>query len=206
MRRPLPLPGAPAQPATPYSEDEDTKEDEKHISPLIGLAGAAGAATLGANLADNEDDLLPPPPSSSTPQGSNTFSSANSSKTADETTRPTGSSGTSRGAGPDIIAFGPRPRTTAKLPAAPAAPAGQGVISHIIPGASTPTATVTITPKSKLVADNFVITAVTGTPDPKSRQVQAHILMSPPSPAQSATANATGSIAGTHATGTLLFI
>src|SRR5947209_1099296 len=303
MRRPLPLPGAPAQPATPYSEDEDTKEDEKHISPLIGLAGAAGAAALGANLADNEDDLLPPPPSPSPPQGINTFSSANSSKTADETTRPTGSSGASRGAGPDIIAFGPRPRTTAKLPAAPAAPAaqsstpsgtpptkngntgkrsvvlagaagagaglgagaaygrtatggggqppatgntggggggggkprrrstrqllailliilillllagiafaspaGQGVISHIIPGASTPTATVTITPKSKLVADNFVITAVTGTPDPKSRHVQARILKSPPSPAQSATAGATGSIAGTHATGTLLFI
>jgi hypothetical protein len=303
MRRPLPLPGAPAQPAAQYSDDKDTKEDEKHISPLIGLAGAAGAAALGANLADNEDDLLPPPPSSSTPQGSNTFSSANTSKTADETTRPTGSSGTSRGAGPDIIAFGPRPRTTAKLPAAPAAPvaqtgtpsgtpptkngntgkrsvvlagaagagaglgagaaygrtatggggqppatgntggggggggkprrrstrqllailliilillllagiafaspAGQGVISHIIPGASTPTATVTITPKSKLVADNFVITAVTGTPDPKSRQVQARILMSPPSPAQSATAGATGSIPGTQATGTLTFI
>src|SRR5438270_3020455 len=301
MRRPLPLPGAPAKPATPYSEDEDTKEDEKHISPLIGLAGAAGAAALGANLADNEDDLLPPPPSPSPPQGINTFSSANSSKTADETTRPTGSSGASRGAGPDIIAFGPRPRTTAKLPAAPAAPAaqsstpsgtpptkngntgkrsvvlagaagaglgagaaygrtatggggqppatgntggggggggkprrrstrqllailliiltllllagiafaspaGQGVISHIIPGAATPTATVTITPKSKLVSDNFVITAVTGTPDPKSRQVQARILTSPSSAAQSATAGATGSIAGTHATGTLLFI
>ncbi len=303
MRQPLPLPGAPVQPAAQYSEDEDIKEDKKHASPFIGLAGAAGAAALGANLADNEDDLLPPPPTASTPQGTNTFSSANTSKTADETTRPTGSSGTSRGAGPDIIAFGPRPRTTAKLPAAPAAPvaqtgtppgtpptkngntgkrsvvlagaagagaglgagaaygrtatggggqppatgntggggggggkprrrstrqllailliiltllllagiafaspAGQGVISHIIPGASTPTATVTITPKSKLVADNFVITAITGTPDPKSRQVQARILTSPSSAAQSATAGATGSIAGTHATGTLLFI
>ena len=67
------------------------------------------------------------------------------------------------------------------------------------------TATVTITPMSKLLSDTFVITAVTGTPDPAQRQVQARILTAT-SPTQSKTVTSTGSIPGTRATGVLTFL
>ena len=83
-----------------------------------------------------------------------------------------------------------------------ASPAGQQVLSNIT-GSST-SAVVTITPKSKLVSDNFVMTGVTGTPDPAKRQVSARVLTYS-SPQQSQSANATGSIPGRQATGTLLF-
>ena len=84
-----------------------------------------------------------------------------------------------------------------------ASPAGQQVISNIT-GSST-SAVVTITPKSKLVSDNFVMTGVTGTPDPAKRQVSARVLTYS-SPQQSQSANATGSIPGKQATGALVFI
>src|SRR6266566_2719587 len=67
------------------------------------------------------------------------------------------------------------------------------------------TATVTITPMSKLLSNTFVITAVTGTPDPAQRQVQARILTAT-SPTQSQTVTSTGSIPGTRATGVLTFL
>ncbi len=85
-----------------------------------------------------------------------------------------------------------------------ASPLGHQAITNILPG-STTTATVTITPQSKDVADSFVITAVTGSPNPTSRQVQARIV-SVNSPSKSASAHATGSIPGRSATGTLTFI
>jgi hypothetical protein len=73
-------------------------------------------------------------------------------------------------------------------------------------GSSTSTtAKVTITPMSKLLSNTFAITAVTGTPDPTQRQVQARIL-SATSPAQSKTVPSTGSIPGIRATGALTFL
>ncbi len=83
-----------------------------------------------------------------------------------------------------------------------ASPMGKGLIGNIT--GSTITATVTITPAHQIVSDSFVVTAVTRTPDPTAHQVQARIL-SYTSPSQSASANATGSIAGANATGTLIF-
>ncbi len=84
-----------------------------------------------------------------------------------------------------------------------ASPMGKGLIGNIT--GTTLTATVTITPNHQPVSDSFVVTAVTGTPDPTAHQVQARIV-SYTSPSQSASANATGSIAGANATGTLTFI
>src|SRR5579859_1923050 len=84
-----------------------------------------------------------------------------------------------------------------------ASPPGQSLIGHIT--GSTVTATVTITPLHPTVSDSFVVTAVTGTPDPAAQQVQARVV-SYTSPKQSASANATGSIPGANAIGTLTFI
>jgi hypothetical protein len=84
-----------------------------------------------------------------------------------------------------------------------ASPMGQGLIGHIT--GSTLTATVTITPDHPTISDSFVVAAVTGTPDPTAHQVQARIV-SYTSPSRSASANATGSITGTNATGTLVFV
>src|SRR6266700_3711569 len=67
------------------------------------------------------------------------------------------------------------------------------------------TARIIITPLSKLLADTFVITAVTGTANPAQRQVQARIL-SATSPTQSKTVTSTGSTPGIRATGPLTFI
>jgi len=67
-------------------------------------------------------------------------------------------------------------------------------------------ATVTITPANKLEQDNFVLQALpNSTPDPSLRQIAARTLTAS-SPTQSATANATGSIEATQATGTLTFV
>jgi hypothetical protein len=66
-------------------------------------------------------------------------------------------------------------------------------------------ATVTITPASKDLANTYVITGLTGHPDPTKRQVQARILTYT-SPTQMKTANATGSIPEARATGTLTFL
>jgi hypothetical protein len=84
-----------------------------------------------------------------------------------------------------------------------ASPPGQQMISHVLPG--TTTATVTITPNYQDIANDFVITAVTGTPNPAARQVQASIISATTASA-SATAHATGSIPGQRASGTLTFI
>lgn len=83
-----------------------------------------------------------------------------------------------------------------------ASPPGQSLMGHIT--GSTVTATVTITPDHPTVSDSFVVTAVTGTPNPAAQQVQARII-SYTSPSQSASANSTGSIPGANATGTLIF-
>src|SRR5579859_6347670 len=83
-----------------------------------------------------------------------------------------------------------------------ASPPGQSLIGHIT--GSTVTATVTITPVHPTVSDSFVVTAVTGTPDPAAQQVRARVV-SYTSPKQSASAGATGSIQGANATGTLTF-
>src|SRR6266851_31550 len=77
------------------------------------------------------------------------------------------------------------------------------IASNILPGAVT-TATVTITPISHPLSDNFIITAVTGTPHPADRQVQARILSATSVPGQ-ITVTSSGSIAGAQATGQLLF-
>jgi hypothetical protein len=78
-------------------------------------------------------------------------------------------------------------------------------VAAFVSGPAT-TATVAITPASKDLANTYVITAVTGHPDPTKRQVQARILTSPPSPTQMKTMNATGSIPGRQATGQLTFL
>ena len=77
------------------------------------------------------------------------------------------------------------------------------IASNILPGAVT-TATVTITPISHPLSDNFIITAVTGTPHPADRQVQARILSATSVPGQ-ITVTSSGSIPGAQATGQLLF-
>jgi hypothetical protein len=85
-----------------------------------------------------------------------------------------------------------------------AAPGGLGSLARILPGAVT-TATVTITPVNKDLADTFLIQAVTGIPNPAERQVGARILTST-SATQSITAQASGSIPGLRAQGQLLFL
>jgi hypothetical protein len=84
-----------------------------------------------------------------------------------------------------------------------ASPMGQGLLGHLTN--STVTATVTITPAHQKVSDSFVVAAVTGTPDTTAQQVQARIV-SYTSPSGSGSANATGSLAGANATGTLIFV
>ncbi|MGH2481638.1 MAG: hypothetical protein ACRDHW_18450, partial [Ktedonobacteraceae bacterium] len=84
-----------------------------------------------------------------------------------------------------------------------ASPIGKGLIGNIT--GTTVTATVTITPDFQKVSDSFVVTAVTGTPDPKAHQVQARIL-NYTSPSGTGSAGATGSIAGANSTGTLTFL
>jgi hypothetical protein len=85
-----------------------------------------------------------------------------------------------------------------------AIPGGLGSLAKFVPGVAT-TATVTITPASKDLVNSYVITAVTGTPDPAKRQVAARILTATSS-TQSKTANSTGSIPGVQATGQLTFL
>ena len=83
-----------------------------------------------------------------------------------------------------------------------ASPPGQNLLGHIT--GTTVTATVTITPDHPIVSESFVVTAVTGTPDPAALQVKARTI-SYTSPSQSASAGATGSIPGARASGTLVF-
>jgi len=74
-------------------------------------------------------------------------------------------------------------------------------------GGGTPNATVTITPKSALLSNTYVITGIpSGTPDPSKRQVQARQLTFT-TKTQSKTVSATGhkQTSGTRATGTLTF-
>ena len=78
------------------------------------------------------------------------------------------------------------------------------IASNILPAAVT-TATVTITPLSHPLSDNFIITAVTGTPHPADRQVQARTLSATSVPGQS-TVTSSGSIPGAPATGQLFFL
>ena len=84
-----------------------------------------------------------------------------------------------------------------------ALPGGFNNLPHVIPG-TTATATVTITPDSKVESNIYEIVGVTGTPNPSMREVSAHIISST-SPAQSKTVQSTGSIPGTRATGLLTF-
>lgn len=63
----------------------------------------------------------------------------------------------------------------------------------------------TITPRARLEQNTYRFTAVTTTPDPAARQVQARLL-SITTPARSATAPATGSLPPARATGQLTFI
>ncbi len=86
-----------------------------------------------------------------------------------------------------------------------AAPGMLRSITSALPGAP-PTATVTITPDSKDLKTTYLLTAVTGTPDVKQRQVQARQL-NPTTSTQSKTVPATGvkNIPAVQATGTLTF-
>jgi hypothetical protein len=85
-----------------------------------------------------------------------------------------------------------------------AIPGGFNKITNIIPG-STITATVTITPDSKVESNTFQIIGVTGTPNPNMREVPARII-SATSSKQSKTVTSTGSIPGARATGALTFL
>ena len=79
--------------------------------------------------------------------------------------------------------------------------------SHVLPGIS-PTATVTITPKSVLLQNTYAITALTsGTPDSTKREVGARQLTFI-TQSQTKTVSATGFVntPATHATGTLTFV
>jgi hypothetical protein len=85
-----------------------------------------------------------------------------------------------------------------------AIPGGINNIAHVIPGA-TGTATVTITPDSKVESNTFQVLGVTGVPNPNMREIQAHIL-SATSATQSKTVTSSGSIPGARATGSLTFL
>jgi hypothetical protein len=76
-------------------------------------------------------------------------------------------------------------------------PGGIASLGHL-------TATVTITPQHQDVQNNFLITALTTTPNASKRQVAARELTAS-SGTQTATANATGSIPAKRATGSLVF-
>jgi hypothetical protein len=79
-----------------------------------------------------------------------------------------------------------------------------GGLGPLIPGNIT--ATVTITPASKLEQNNYILEGLpTGTPDPAQRQIAARILKQS-SPTQSGTGNASGSIPARQATGQLKFL
>jgi hypothetical protein len=84
-----------------------------------------------------------------------------------------------------------------------AAPGMLRSITSALPGAP-PTATVTITPDSKDLKIIYQLTAVTGTPDVKQRQVQARQL-SASSQSQSKTVPATGTFPAQQATGIITF-
>lgn len=76
--------------------------------------------------------------------------------------------------------------------------------SNILPGSKV-SATITLTPNSRLEQNNYIITALPhGTLDPANRQVPARIITLT-SQTQTATGNATGSIPARRAGGTLLF-
>jgi hypothetical protein len=85
-----------------------------------------------------------------------------------------------------------------------AIPGGFNNITHIIPGTTTQTATVMITPDSQTLPNTYVIHAVTGIPVPAQRQVQARILTFTSQP-QMKTVTSTGSIPALRATGPLQF-
>ena len=86
-----------------------------------------------------------------------------------------------------------------------AAPGGLSRLSNVIPGSS-PGATVTITPVRHDLKDAFLITAVTGTPDPNQRQIPARKLFyATPPQSNTVKATGTGQIPATFATGTLTF-
>lgn len=78
-------------------------------------------------------------------------------------------------------------------------------VSHVLPSAS-PTATVTIAPKSTILQNTYGINGVIGTPDITKREVQARQLTFT-THTQSKTVSATGfvNIPGTHATGSMTF-
>ncbi|HEU5381798.1 MAG TPA: hypothetical protein VFV38_40780 [Ktedonobacteraceae bacterium] len=80
----------------------------------------------------------------------------------------------------------------------------QGGFSKVLPGNLS--ATVTITPASHLVQNNYIITGVPGgTTDTAKRQITARLLTQT-SPTKTATGHATGSIPARQASGTLTFV
>src|SRR5215469_2154901 len=185
---PLVAPVAPAEPQIPAAASPTRRGNtgkraaaSPQPSPLR-AEGAAGAAGAGAALAVGTTNGGGAPPTGS----------------------GTGGSGGGSG-GP-----GRSPRRTRRLIAILLVVltlmliAAIAIASNILPGAVT-TATVTITPVSHLLSDNFIITAVTGTPNPAARQVQARVL-SATSVMGMSTVTSSGSIPGVRATGQLFFV
>ncbi len=84
-------------------------------------------------------------------------------------------------------------------------PSMLGPVGNLVPF-GTPMATVTITPISADLKNQYLITGVTGTPDPAQREVQARLLNATPQ-SQTKTAQATGhgQTAGVQARGTITF-
>jgi hypothetical protein len=76
-------------------------------------------------------------------------------------------------------------------------PGGLATLGHL-------TATVTITPQSKVMQNNYLISGVTASPNADQRQVLARTI-SAQSDTKSTSANATGSVPATRATGSLVF-
>ncbi|WP_084659034.1 serine/threonine-protein kinase, partial [Thermogemmatispora onikobensis] len=84
-------------------------------------------------------------------------------------------------------------------------PAALGPLGTILPFGA-PLATVHITPASVLLTRQYLITGVTGTPDPAQRQIQARRLSAMvSSPAKTVQATGHGMTAGTQAHGTITF-
>jgi hypothetical protein len=130
-------------------------------------------------------------------------------------TPPTRGSAASPGGGPSGPRLPIRRRLLITLVALVAACgviayASSGMLSHfnlpnIVPGL-TPSATVTITPASKDLKNNYTIFAVTDNPDSSLRQVQARQLTSTtPARTKTATATGVGHTPGVQATGIITF-
>lgn len=209
----LPLP----QPATPFASGANPNAPNTPPSgstqrggtgKIAAIAAAgAGAAIVGSALASGA--ATPAAPGRPTPSASPNPSSAPNvsprpmaSQTRLPPLRPTRGGSSQGGRRRALIIVGAL--LVLLLIIGVWSSASGSNFSNILPGSHV-SATITLTPNSRLEQNNYIITALPhGTLDPANRQVPARIITLT-SQTQTATGNATGSIAPRAASGTLTF-